>query len=104
MTDQELNAAVAKKLGADPELGCCCFTRPACRHEGNNNFCTDIKAAWEIVASLQPRSYDFRLEWDIDYTIDQWMWFCRIAGKEASAETAQRAICLAFLKLREEKA
>jgi hypothetical protein len=104
MNDKELNEAVARKLGwqahhrergmwAEPGSPKLAYGFPL------PNYVSDIAAAWEIVASLQPRRYTFRLKWDIEDTTNEWKWFCRIAGREASADGAAEAICKAFLQI-----
>lgn len=106
MTDQEINEAVARKLGwtknipkvpcEDPT--CEIWTRndPEAYMDSLPDYCHSIEAAWEILTSL-------KCDWEIKttkYGID-----IRIydeAGQYPSAvsATAPMAICLAFLKLK----
>lgn len=97
MTDQEINEAVARRLGVDPEFGCCCLTRPACEHGGNNDYCHSIEAAWEIVEKFD-YCYLFRCK-----GMFEWEWECKLTREDkrklyGTADTAPMAICLAFLK------
>jgi hypothetical protein len=98
MNDQEINEAVARKLGKDPDG----FTKDY------SNYCHDIAAAWSIVERLKEHSISL-------YLADpSAAWFCAIfpwdgvggdehskrkGEVEAEAETAPKAICKAFLKL-----
>lgn len=111
MTDNEINEAVARKLGYDIRLP----------HHAENPFlvrrvepgdhsisdeeipdyCHSIEAAWEIVVSLMPR-YTLCLEGDQEWSADFYTVNEEedvIARCEASADTAPMAICKAFLKL-----
>lgn len=105
MTDQEINEAIARKLGVkfgieskqvgDTEI----FTH---RIYPLPNYCHDIKAAWGIVEHLTKENKWFRLE-----NNDGWHFgpveLCGdelyIDEPEGIADTAPMAICLAFLKL-----
>lgn len=96
MTDQELNEAVAKKLGIDycADVECSAETCPC--EEKLKDYCNSISAAWEVVEKIP----HFTL-----YYADLFnaRWKCSWLGKETvewvAADTAPRAICEAFLKL-----
>lgn len=99
MTDQEINEAVARKLGTwariDPDPDCSLndpakpSTLPA-----YPSYCTDIAAAWEIFSTIKRMGSIYR-------TPDSyWCSFATVPERtEAQADTAPMAICLAFLKL-----
>lgn len=118
MTDQELNEAVARKLGWTDikdrrELGY------GIKWTGKNpnkdysdlpegydsfdllpSYSTDIAAAWEIVERLFESEWAMELE---SYPIGR-EWMCRLSqqGEKTilgEASTAPRSICEAFLKL-----
>lgn len=95
MTDQEINEAVYKKLGWD-----------ATPQTFIPHYCTSIAAAWEIAEYLkaQKRCKGLALYSPFENE-SQWsfkiLWLPYIF--EALAETAPMAICLAFLKLDEQK-
>lgn len=86
MTDQEINEAVARKLGWESHPSYIVKNRIDWKTPkgGDRNklpdYCHDIKAAWEIVEFLNSRNY-------------------RIILKQA----APMAICLAFLELKSKK-
>lgn len=87
MTDQEINEAVAKKLGIDPFS----FERDA-----NRDYCHSIEAAWEILKTA--------IEYECQLTYHHWadgtdFWEASINEQKAEADTAPMAICKAFLKL-----
>ncbi len=111
MTNQEINEAVARKLGWKqdyyPESGRSPRLKfwfcPGHKCPDNlPNYCASIDAAWEVVD-------DLKREWNIHIFggLDGKYWHCDIYDHPAtakvhiseSADTAQRAICLAFLKL-----
>jgi len=104
MNDQELNEAVARKLGYWKDDILNSYTKGPNTVGPTPNFCEDISAAWEIVTSfLATRSSlrSFRL--DINNTS---RWYAQFRDAEyerlsydAIAETAPLAICKAFLKL-----
>jgi len=92
MTDQEINEMVARKLGI--ELG---NLKP-------RDYCHSIKAAWEVVEKAQALG-SFAL---IFSYVEPGLWYAGwgstgVEGFEfdldATADTAPRAICEAFLKL-----
>ena len=107
MTDQEINEAVARKLGwedfDDPRA-----TRFEWRRKSDNpkrdqfvvqlpDYCHDIKAAWEVVEKMASDGYSI--------TVGQNPCRC-LAWKThedfnaiQEADTAPMAICKAFLKL-----
>lgn len=99
MTDQELNEAVARKLGRTP-CGCLVFHLPMAECDSKPHvpdYCHSIQAAWEIVEKC-------------DYfclvkPLDNEKWKCDLGTKDeivvSWADTAPRAICEAFLKLKE---
>ncbi len=90
MTDQEINEAVARKLGAS--YCDCKFLPHAIEHK---NYCTSIAAAWEIWDHFNEMATLTKLNglWVLDY------------GRKfvVNADTAPMAICLAFLKLEDKK-
>lgn len=113
MTDQEINEAVARKLGWNcvcnchpgPSYSCECFMY-RCEISKPKDYCHSIAAAWEIpnIESLirlrdgrwsarfgdgasDGSYYEVGIYSDYDY------------GEMAIADTAPMAICLAFLKL-----
>lgn len=105
MTDQELNEAVAQKLkGWFSKCKCefplenahhnCPAEFGTCHHADNCNlpdFCHSIAAAWELWDHFHEMATLTKHEekWILDY------------GRrfKIEADTAPRAICLAFLKL-----
>lgn len=107
MTPQEINEAVARKLG-------CLICKPPCKwpHSPNDDgiiwceikdYCGDIRAAWEIVQFL------INGKWMIFNPGNTNTWVASITDlpygskSDAEAGTAPMAICLAFLKLEERK-
>ncbi len=96
MTDTELNEAVARKL----EYQCIYYDPIEKRLRqgqfGLNvpDFCADIAAAWEMVEKYNGDVIVMRQQnkWVCDFIQDQ---------RKEWADTAPRAICLAFLKLEE---
>jgi hypothetical protein len=110
MTNQEINEAVASKLGwrVAHGLGCMGVGTLITKPDGTismtdvPDYCTDISAAWEIVIKSFKSFYLF---WD--KCTDTW--FCKWDNQRrpmegcrytAEADTAPMAICLAFLKLK----
>lgn len=120
MNDQEINEAVARKLGWIPptmakweqneHLG---EGRPL-KHlrwhkkeeysevEKLPDYCHDIKAAWEVVEYLRKTNTDMRLVYHPPYGSTE-SWSCELEAQNfsESADSAPMAICLAFLKLEE---
>lgn len=105
MTDQEINEAVARKLGWDK-------MHPCQRHLSKKvradfyiagpppDYCHSIEAAWEIcdfVKQVHP-------EWQVSLFCVDKDWACIFGTAEKHyaeyADTAPMAICLAFLKLK----
>jgi len=114
MTDREINEAVARKLGwtitKTIDLSPW-YWRPNCPPEGNGvrelpAYSTSIEAAWEIVEKISNDGLAFRLERDFEmdfYRVEM----CHVAGHAVKcgwtdADIAPLAICLAFLKLKDE--
>lgn len=112
MTPQEINEAVARKLGwtvdktSDylPWYGRPNSSPLSAMVRELPNYSTDISAAWEIIEHLGPQFHALTRDWDDG---DYWL---KISdgvlsfGKpnilaEAWADTVPMAICLAFLKL-----
>lgn len=109
MTDQELNEAIARKLGwtkhqdgqwnRSHELG-----GEVVMFGAFPDYCGSIQAAWEIVEHVQKR-------WIVHVMggLNGKYWHCDMRDHPAvnkvyvseSADTASRAICEAFLKLKE---
>lgn len=98
MTAQEINEAVARKLGIELTP---CPIMDSCSCCGPQNYCTDIKAAWEIVEVLP----GFQIMYIGIFDGPSWRCITRhnLSGEFISyqydADTAPMAICLAFLKL-----
>ena len=88
MTNQEINEAVARKLGI--ELG---NLKP-------RDYATDIKAAWDLLTRLAPKGGVVRIEgpyfdgWEVVVTDEAGFQHLQITR----AETAPLAICKVFLK------
>lgn len=106
MTDLELNESVARKLGWRLDSTGHWHSPPVDGHgscwDALPPYSTDIKAAWEIVGCLEIDYWVALRRKPIDGSKHEWS--C-VIGKEpesveeAIADTAPRAICLAFLKL-----
>ena len=91
MTDQELNEAVARKLGI--ELG---NLKP-------RDYSTSIEAAWEVVEYLNKTKFHC-CQLNVDgLNVKYGFWIGDRHSQKffGEADTAPRAICLAFLKSRE---
>ncbi len=95
MTNQEINEAIARKLGwngpdkyglfIDPKAPAGFIAQPC------PNYCGSITAAWEMTKGQYVRMVG-----------NDHGWFCTFSpeeGYEARANTAPMAVCLAFLKL-----
>lgn len=105
LTDQEINEAVARKLGFLWEKGDpMAITR---------DYCHSIQAAWEIVENLKnsKKTFVVHIGGLVNNpcgcgSFEKWIYVCNIfdpgqfilAGAH-HADTAPMAICLAFLKL-----
>lgn len=92
-TNQEVNEAVARKLGGDPP-----------GHPEQPDYVGSIAAAWEIVEHLRTKNIGILVESDQDEIGKNpgFSYWCEITNHpECSgyANTAPLAICLAFLKL-----
>jgi Phage ABA sandwich domain len=112
MTDQELNEAVARKLGwaQSSLLGWISpstqYRKPddvICQKPNPPDFCHSIQAAWEIVEFMSSRRIGTYLFGGIGKA-----WHCDLhthpagqddPGVSQSAYSAPMAICRAFLKL-----
>jgi hypothetical protein len=106
MTDKEINEAVARKLGwvrcCNPKtmengkiIDCFGWSKGGSHfHERYPDYVTDIRAAWEIVECWQKEGFIFSLYYE---PIEK-NWRCAFM-ETVIADTAPRAICLAFLKL-----
>lgn len=102
MTDQELNEAVARKLGwkyigesgTEHILAYLRWQAPDGHKESIvDPYSTSIEAAWEIVEKLKQEGV-------VTLTVTGTMGCsCQFKGEEFLANTAPRAICDAFLKL-----
>lgn len=114
MTNQEINEAVARKLG---------WTRKendvACERghgAGGWHFCrdgkgsyfydppvysTDIKAAFEIVEEIK-NIYALDCAFRLIYDIADQEWNCLVGGVCGRSDNPSTAICLAYLKLKQE--
>lgn len=103
MTPEEINEAVARKLGwspPGPPPDSPTWKKPDGSYDFVPDYSTDIKAAWEIVESMKTRNRSIEI-WS---PMGDPHWVCRIyEGGEiiggVGADTAPMAICLAFLKL-----
>lgn len=119
MTDDEINEAVARKLGDTAYCGCgdpvsdhgkgefegemvCCHAFCKCESIKIPDYCHSIEAAFEIVEKYRHSKvtvgYRFEL---IDHDVE---WYCGWANDSGwlatgEAESPAMAICLAFLKL-----
>lgn len=98
MNDQETNEQVARRLGNIPE-NYVLYSGPL------PNYVGDIRAAWEVVEFMSRKGVGTYLFGGIGDS-----WHCDLHRHPAaqddpevsqSADTAPRAICLAFLKLQE---
>ena len=109
LTDQELNEAVARKLGYEllPTDRILPNGKPLKAwgkppfYETNwlvPPYSTDIKAAWEIVESLATKAESIGTGPIIEISHDG-SWHCKFGVIVTQAPTAPRAICEAFLKL-----
>lgn len=90
MTPTEINEAVADKLIPGNK-----FRGAGGYGYAGPNYCTSIEAAWEVVFSLGRGfsiSREKNNEWVCSFIKKDQMW----VGK---SDTAEMAICLAFLKL-----
>jgi hypothetical protein len=116
MTPEEVNEAVALKLGWDKVVGPAPMFRTIWIRKGNfgegqqyaPTYTTDIKSAWEIVDYVASHSSDPSLKFKMTRHTSQVYagWYIEAGGMgddftlaEGQAETAPMAICLAFLKL-----
>lgn len=103
MIPEEINKAVARKLGWKPSINKK-LDRGVWKKTGKEDipyrllpdYCRDIKAAWEIVEKMQETH---RIK--IEYLLNECQ--CQIGDDYADADTAPMAITLAFLKLEGEK-
>ena len=97
MNPQEINEAVAKKLG--------CKCNPRGIGDGKylcilctTNYCGDIRAAWEILDQWNGDWELHRQNGAFDFVL-----YRPSEQYDAQSDTAPQAICLAFLKLEEIK-
>lgn len=104
MTDQEINEAVARKLGHT--LGCCHSDTLEMKtgygdldaYVAIPDYCHSIEAAWEIVE--EANEYEFILIFH-GWADGSKFFEATINEQKAEADTAPMAICLAFLKLKD---
>lgn len=103
-TDQEINEAVARKLGWVRLDGAPCWSDPYGLSHGDDlgtgvpDYCHSIEAIWEVVLKfgLEDGAGNFELK-----TLgSDCHWYCELQGEIGEADTAPMAICLAFLKLK----
>ncbi len=107
MTDQEINEAVARKLGWGesgeegrwvlPSQGVKWLIDPP-------DFCHSIEAAWEVVESLHPQNgiaLTQHLQPPYGWSCTMWTAMTEEPDFTVRADTAPMAICLVFLKLNE---
>lgn len=119
MTDQEINEAVARKLGYCTENHSLSCKKAYWSEQLGPDFCHSIAAAWEVVEWLHDKGdqnkpdsipYGFRLEHHTENSEDKWV--CELPNVTwappyeemnsditVEADTAPMAICLAFLKM-----
>lgn len=108
MTDQEINKAVAQRLGYSVEV----INGYRCKVLGQikegisccdlKSYCTDIRAAWEIVEHVLSEDKFFHLQMgdkNCEATICWHNTLAILKSYSAEADTAPMAIALAFLKL-----
>lgn len=112
LSDQELNEAVAKKLGYTLQEVEGSEIKLWCKYSDPNgwpvprNYCHSIQAAWEIVEYLRPKGIEICISCDSALTPSP-RWYCQFGPNglgqpgliDHEADTAPRAICEAFLKL-----
>ena len=100
MTDQEINGAVARKLGVNRIIkssepsGILQWVEPV------KDYCHSIEAAWEVVEWIHQNGG--KLLWKPMFELSHSGngWLCRMRQEPyEAADTAPMAICLAFLKL-----
>lgn len=130
MTYQEINEAVARRLGWEhvpADAGSDDYWRRAALRDNEgriirpaqfpfiSDYSTSIEAAWEIPTYLISKGFEFNVDhpdWEeIKYFEEDRhkKWRCNISApngkiwKDAYADTAPMAICLAFLELPEVK-
>lgn len=108
LSDQELNEAVARKLGWEEHPyphGVKLWFHPiyATLPVPVKDYCHSIAAAWEIIEILETGwifKLHHRIDWNAEFFHDE---VTRHANDKryatSSADTAPKAICLAFLKL-----
>ncbi len=94
MTDQEINEAVARKLGWKRKAEWEYDTLSSC--SAPPDYCHSIQAAWEMVDKMPP-------SWSL-IRRDDGKFVCTFIGPKGldgggAHNTAPMAICLAFLKL-----
>ena len=87
MTNKEINAAVARKLGGKPP-----------DHPEQPKYSTDIAAAWKIVDSIKDGKFAIYKDNPDGYTVTDGQ-SDEYSTILARADTAPLAICKAFLKL-----
>lgn len=104
MTDQEINEAVARKLGwtryhgtRDNPDTISCREPKGFLHASYPDYCHSIEAAWEIVDHCGRRwdvslAGELNANWQFIILDETYEW-------RAAADTAPMAICLAFLTL-----
>lgn len=99
MTNEEINEAVAKKLGC-PRIPC---EKDDCKTQHYPDYCNDIAAAWKIVENIKYFGNVYDGYW-VMYERDNG-WDVAIVNRHdgkyfrGSAVTAPMAICKAFLKV-----
>lgn len=98
MTDQEINEAVARKLGycATKHRKNGCLRPYYVEHE--KDFCHSIAAAWEVVELIANKSEKDKCGPMVELSHDG-KWHFRIGLVQVKTDTAPMAICLAFLKI-----
>lgn len=97
MTDQELNEAVARKLGV-PYKPCLpdCHVGDMGECDHTSNYCHSIEAAWEVVEYMAEKHLVRVGKQPVG------LWFCTLdyePNDKGAADTAPMAICKSFLKL-----
>lgn len=100
MTPQEINEAVARKLGRTVKCGCDCLApvdQPDNEWTHTIHYSTDIRAAWDIVEDLRAK----KIIVEIGVWKEKVRCVIHVPGPRINeeADTAPLAICNAFLKI-----
>lgn len=106
MTDQEINEAVARELGykkyhqdIEGAEGYDYWSDGKHQNKNDLDFTTSIAAAWEIVEFMYEKGTSVILNGAYDDRNWECSWITGEVRYMRVADTAPKAICLAFLKL-----